>query len=74
MALTFIALLATVGSGGMILTAGLNPFGATAILPNTGFQSTAQFRNNMRNRFTGVKRNNNKTITTNNPMITSPTY
>jgi hypothetical protein len=74
MALTFVALLATVGSGGMILGAGFNPFGATAILPNSGFEATEQFRTNMRNRFAGVKPNNNKTITTNNPMMATPTY
>lgn len=74
MALTFVALLATVGSGGTILASGFNPFGATGVLPNTGFESTTQFRKNMRNRFAGVTPNNNKTVTTNNPMMATPTY
>ena len=47
LAITFMAVLATFSLGGALLMLGVNPFGATAILPNTGFESTSEFYNSM---------------------------
>jgi hypothetical protein len=65
MALMFMAILATVGSGGTLLTTG-NPFGVlTSILPNMGFDSTMRHYKKMR----GNNLPNNR-FNIPNPMMT----
>jgi len=68
--LTFLALLTTIGSGGMIIPSTMNPF--ASIAPNGNFSSTKNFYNKKLKQYSGVSPNNQSaanSFSLGNPML-----
>jgi hypothetical protein len=68
--LTFLALMTTIGSGGMIIPSTMNPF--ASIAPNGNFSSTKSFYNRKLKQYSGVSPNNQSaanSFSLGNPML-----
>jgi hypothetical protein len=68
--LTFLALLTTIGSGGMIIPSTMNPFASVA--PNGNFSSTKSFYNRKLKQYSDVSPNNQSpanSFSLGNPML-----